>query len=200
MNCLKMQLWFQEYSGGYRVNDKTYKVKICYKFFDINLGCTKYYYVQGISLSDEPEITLGIDQMQITASQIVDSLPPDEVVNQKSETWKESILLNCVSFIICAAIILCTYNFQFKQDVKKMLKDEENKKIVEKCSAEIPQRIVLQPNPVTPQPKQDVEHTTEEKESQKGEESKSNVEKNSSETPIRIVLPPRPPMPPTSKK
>lgn len=188
------------YSGGYRVNDKTYKVKICYKFFDINLGCTKYYYVQGISLSDEPEITLGIDQMQITASQIVDSLPPDEVVNQKSETWKESILLNCVSFIICAAIILCTYNFQFKQDVKKMLKDEENKKIVEKCSAEIPQRIVLQPNPVTPQPKQDVERTTEEKESQKGEESKNNVEKNSSETPIRIVLPPRPPMPPTSKK
>ena len=81
-----------------------------------------------------------------------------------------------------------------------MLKDEENKKIVEKCSAEIPQRIVLQPNPVTPQPKQDVERTAEEKESQKGEESKNNVEKNSSETPIRIVLPPRPPMPPTSKK
>ena len=53
---------------------------------------------------------------------------------------------------------------------------------------------------MTPQPKQDVERTTEEKESQKGEESKNNVEKNSSETPIRIVLPPRPPMPPTSKK
>lgn len=188
------------YSGGYRLKDGNYKVRICYEFFDANSNYLKYYYVQGISLSDEPEISVGIDEVHIETIQIVNSLPPEEVVHQESETWKESILLNCVSFLICAAVILCTYNFQFKQDVKKMLKEQENKKIVEKYSAEIPQRIVLQPNSVAPQPKQDVERTTEEKKNQKGEGSKNNVEKNSSETPVRIVLPPRPPMPPTSKK
>lgn len=168
--------------------DSVWITKTYYKFFDPNSNSIKYYYIQNENVDGGTE------------SQIVDNIPETETIYFHTINWGTVVLVGIVSFLICAAVILCTYNFQFKQDVKKMLKEEENKKIVEKYSAEIPQRIVLQPNPVTPQPKQDVERTTEEKESQKGEESKSNVEKNSSETPIRIVLPPRPPMPPTSKK
>lgn len=168
--------------------DSVWITKTYYKFFDPNSNSIKYYYIQNENVDGGTE------------SQIVDNIPETETIYFHTINWGTVVLVGIVSFLICAAVILCTYNFQFKQDVKKMLKEEENKKIVEKYSAEIPQRIVLQPNPVTPQPKQDVERTTEEKESQKGEESKNNVEKNSSETPIRIVLPPRPPMPPTSKK
>ena len=165
-----------------------------------------------------------------TESQIVDNIPETETIYFNTINWGIVVLVGIVSFLICAAVILCTYNFQFKQDVKKMLKEEENKKIVEKCSAEIPQRIVLQPNPAMSQVKQEIEQPAEEEKrgkeeaSKKEEESikedasqkvegskkreenkneaarKMNGENNSSKTPIRIVLPPRPPMPPTSKK
>lgn len=107
-----------------------------------------------------------------TESQIVDNIPETETIYFNTINWGIVVLVGIVSFLICAAVILCTYNFQFKQDVKKMLKEEENKKIVEKCSAEIPQRIVLQPNPAMSQVKQEIEQPAEEEKRGKEEASK----------------------------
>lgn len=198
--------------------DSVWITKTYYKFFDPNSNSVKYYYIQNENVGEGTEY------------QIVDNIPETETIYFNTINWGAVVLIGIVSFIICAAIILCTYNFQFKQDVRKMLKDEENKKIVEKYSAEIPQRIVLQPNPAMSQVKQEIEQPAEEEKrgkeeaSKKEEESikedasqkvegskkreenkneaarKMNGENNSSKTPIRIVLPPRPPMPPTSKK